>query len=175
MTKKGKGSSFERDICKYLTVWNGGDPKKPHFWRQPLSGGLCTIHGDENMSGDIRSISPESKYFSDKFSIECKCGYDSVSLDKHLKHNKTDGLLSFWDQCNKDATVSEKRPLLMYRKLGVTPVWVGIDTQTITSILLIITDVKYIKLHWPNGVPSLYLFGLDDFFNNVTPKIIKSI
>lgn len=172
--KSGKGGEFERSVCKYLTKWNGGDPKKPHFWRQPGSGSMATVNNDENLSGDIRSISPESKYFCDYFSVECKNGYDDVSIDKFLKYNKSDGLRLFWQQCTVDAVMSKKHPLLIYRKLGITPVWIGVNDVVFDNVIKYLDSVRYIKLFWTEDIQDVYLFGMEDFFNGLTPEIVKS-
>lgn len=173
MAKSSKGGDFERKICKFLTKWNGGDPKKPQFWRQPGSGSMLTMNEDDNMGGDIRSISPSSKYFCDLFSLECKNGYDDVSLDKFLKYNKSDGLKLFWLQCCGDAKASNRQPLLIYRKLGITPVWVGINQETFDKISHLLADIRYITLKWE--IDTLILIGQEDFFKVLTPETIKEI
>lgn len=174
MVKSSKGSEFEREICKFLTVWNNGDPKKPHFWRQLASGAMFTINDDENLSGDIRSIRPEGNFLTDIFSIECKNGYPKTSIDYHLKYNKSDGIKEFWEQCCEAASKTNRNPLLIYRKKGIKPIYVGIDEYVFKKLFVFLKEQRFIHLSYPDtDLSDIYLFGQSDFFDNITPKIVE--
>jgi len=49
----------------------------------------------ERFAGDIYHVREEGKFLTNKFVLECKNGYENVSLDKHLKYNKSDDLKLF--------------------------------------------------------------------------------
>jgi hypothetical protein len=176
MANSGKGSDFEREICRLLTIWCGGDPKKPYFWRQPASGAMLTRNDDENMSGDIRSIKPEGDFLTNTMSIELKTGYPKSSFDYHLKYNKSDGIRDFWAQCVGDATKVNKMPLLVYRKKGINPTYIGMDGIMMMKLYDHLISLRFIHVNYPNtGLPDLYMFGHIDFFNTITPEIVKEI
>jgi len=164
-----KGGDFERDISKFLSKWIQGTVKPYLFWRMPASGGLATIH-EENvgLSGDIRSISPKSEWFTNIYSIECKNGYKKTSFWQHFKGIKGFNLELFWRQCIGDAKKADKQPMLIYRKkgnkelVGLDHYWTGLD---LPSIRLIFKKEK--------GLPPLVFYNMKEFFNIVTPEEMK--
>jgi hypothetical protein len=175
MAKASKGGSFEREICKFLTAWCGGDPKHPYFWRQPASGAMLTRNDDINMSGDIRAIRPEGDFLTKYISLELKNGYPKTSIDYHLKYNKSDGIREFWEQCVGDARKVNKHPMLIYRKKGINPIFIGMGLQLYQTFGDYLQASRFIHLGYTEDyIPDLYMFGITDFFNNITPKILET-
>jgi hypothetical protein len=173
----GKGGDFEREISKAFTKWLTGVEKPYKFWRMPGSGGLATIHEENtNLSGDIRSLSRDSEFLTDCFSIECKTGYPKTDFWQHFKHIKTFDLKNFWRQCTEDALKSEKRPLLIYRKKG-KQVIVGICKSDQTVLESIQGDLKAlacISMRFPLAeFPEVVFYNFNEFFDLVTPVYIK--
>jgi len=166
----GKGGDFERDVSKFLTVWLTGKKKPYMFWRMPGSGGLATIH-EENvgLSGDIRSLSSESEWLTDKYSIECKNGYKTTSFWQHFKNIKGFNLEHFWKQCVDDASKGDKEPMLIYRKKG-NPELVGFDHYwpglNLPSIRMLFSKEK--------KLPPLVFYNMKEFFKKMTPKDIMN-
>jgi hypothetical protein len=71
---KAKGSSFERDICKRLSLWVSDGEEQDCFWRSAMSGGRSTVANRRGVklnrqAGDITSTSPEGHALTDKFFI----------------------------------------------------------------------------------------------------------
>ena len=121
-----KGSSFERLICRKLTEWVTGSPTPEIFWRSATSGAKATqdrkAGRGSNMGGDLVAIHPLGQPFIDRYSVECK---DRKSYGK--LENLIDGkgeLLEWWGQCVRDATASERYPLLIYKAKN-TPIYVA--------------------------------------------------
>lgn len=88
-SKGGKGSKFERDICKTLSLWWSRDfpsgPREDIFWRTAGSGGRATNRSKKgkttkNAYGDICALDPIGQPFLDVFAIELKKGYSSETL-----------------------------------------------------------------------------------------------
>ena len=126
MSGKSKGSAFEREICKKLSVWLTGKIKPYAFWRSPSSGAIATISEENiNLSGDIIGISQEAKKICEKINFELKTGYKDTSLDKFLKYNKTDNFKNFWTQCINESC--GKLPIIVFRKKGLKDPWIGIN------------------------------------------------
>lgn len=176
MSKSAKGGTFEREICKYLSKWIQGTEKPYIFWRGRGSGGVFTqdISSGEDFAGDIYLVRPEGKFLSDRFSIECKNGYPKASIDYHLKYNKADHIRGFWQQCTQDAMLTNRRPMLIYKKLGIKPTFVGIDHITFCELGELLYGLRYIHLNYGNVEPDLYLFGLGEFFEYISPEAIKN-
>ena len=171
----GKGGDFERQICKYLSKWIQGTERPYVFWRGRGSGGVFTqdMTSGKDFAGDIYLVRDDGRFLTDMFSIECKNGYKTASMDKFLKYNKSDPIHSFWNQCVNDATLTKRRPLLIYRKKGIKPIWIGVDTDTYNMLKLYLDDKRFIHLSWDNDLPDTYFYGMDEFFECITPDVIK--
>jgi hypothetical protein len=175
--KSSKGSAFERELSKLLTVWVSGLDEPILFWRVPASGGMMTrnFHVGEAFSGDIRSLHPSSAWVTDIFSIEAKNGYPGASHDKHLKENKSDAIKSFWVQAVRDAEVVTKIPLLIYRKKGLPP-WVGV-TQEMKDLLdvKLTKSLRFVHLGWneDDALPDIFFYDMKSFFEHLNPEDVK--
>lgn len=178
MANASKGGDFEREICKFLSKWIQGTEKPYIFWRGRGSGGMFTMdeNAGDDFAGDIYLIRPEGKFFADTFACECKNGYPKTSIDYHLKYNKSDGIKEFWEQCCEAAVKTNRNPLLIYRKKGVKPIYVGIDEYVFKKLYVYLKDHRFIHLSYPDStLHDLYLFGQSDFFDTITPKIVEKL
>lgn len=80
-----KGSQFERDIAKKLSLWWTKDVRDDIFWRTSQSGGRATTRAKKgkttaNSEGDLCAIDPIGQPLMDRFVIELKKGYNKDSL-----------------------------------------------------------------------------------------------
>jgi len=175
----GKGGNWERDVCKKFSKWVNGTVKPYVFWRGAGSGGVFTKSNlvGERFAGDVYHVREEGKFLTDKFSIEAKTGYETASLDKHLKYNKSDPLKSFWEQTVEAADAVNKYPMLIYKKKGMPIPWLGITEEVFKKLFKnYLTEARYIHLYWGvDDLPDIYFFDLDYFLENVKPMVIKSI
>jgi hypothetical protein len=116
---KQKGSEFERQVAKKLSLWITHGIRDDCLWRSALSGGRATLQfkqGKKNKSqtGDLSSIDSLSQQFIDKFFIEIKF-YKELGIESGFIKNQ--GILkSFWDKLVKDALAAEKNPMLIARQ-----------------------------------------------------------
>lgn len=82
-----KGSGYERDFCRRLSLWWSGGPKHGRddlFWRSSMSGGRATVRGRKGKTtaghyGDIAATDPMGAGLLKVFAVECKCGYNKKS------------------------------------------------------------------------------------------------
>lgn len=79
-----KGSSFERIICKQLSMWWSNGTRDDIFWRSSNSGGRATMRGKKGKStfghcGDIAATDPIGQSLLNKVTIELKRGYSKRS------------------------------------------------------------------------------------------------
>lgn len=177
MAKSSKGSAFERELSRILTVWVSGQENPVLFWRVPASGGCLTrnINIGEAFSGDIRSLHPDADWVTQIFSIEAKNGYPAASFDKHLKDNKTDDIKSFWSQASRDAKIVNKIPLLIYRKKGLSP-WIGV-TKEVKDLIdeKHQKTLRFVHLGWNtvDDLEDIYFFDMKMFFELLDPEDVK--
>lgn len=133
-SKSGKGSEFERGICKLLSQWwcPGRDDI---FWRSSQSGGRATQRRKQgqhtaNAEGDIGLLDPVGQPFLDHVCLELKRGYGSWSLQDLVEMNDRNKpkVLEFWSQVKRDAKARTARtgvhcePMLIARKDGKQPI-----------------------------------------------------
>lgn len=85
MAKSGKGSSFEREICKILSLWWTDGTRDDIFWRTSGSGARAKTRSKKNQTtfgqyGDIQATDPIGQPLLDIMSIELKRGYSKSSF-----------------------------------------------------------------------------------------------
>jgi hypothetical protein len=112
---KGKGSGFEREICKALSLWATKGMRDDVFWRSSLSGGRATVGrktGKEmaHVAGDLCAVRPEGYAFAAKWFMELK-SYKDLQVERFiLEHRGT--LWDFWQKARKEAVSHKKLPLM---------------------------------------------------------------
>jgi len=117
-----KGSSFERDICKQLSLWISKGTRDDIFWRTAGSGARATNRKRRgqttcNSEGDMGCLDAEFSWFTDGILIECKRGYNSWRIDDLLLPKTTkDSVWAIWDRLDQDARESNKLPLLVLKQ-----------------------------------------------------------
>jgi hypothetical protein len=110
---KQKGSGFERDICKALSLWVSHGASVDLYWRSAMSGGRATVaKGAVRQVGDITAVAPEGHVLTDQFSIETKHLAD-IGLTSLLKG--TAGFKVIWQQA-RIAAGSRKIPLVILKQ-----------------------------------------------------------
>jgi hypothetical protein len=102
---KKKGSRFELKTSKWFTTWTSYK-----FSRVPGSG---AFHQNKDLTSDISCIDEKHAHRC-KISIECK-SYKDIKFEHVLLGNKTCDILKFWDQSSRDASRSNKVPILCMR------------------------------------------------------------
>jgi hypothetical protein len=104
-----KGSSFEREICRQLSLWWTNQVRDDIFWRASQSGGRATTRSKigkstANSAGDIAYLDVAGKPFLDKVCIEIKRGYsarsDTTGLIDSIQHGQP-LLLKFFEQAER--------------------------------------------------------------------------
>ena len=85
MAKSGKGSDFERSICKQLSLWWTDNERDDVFWRTAGSGAMAKTRSKSNRQtfgqyGDIQATDPIGQPLIDLCSIELKRGYSRTTF-----------------------------------------------------------------------------------------------
>lgn len=152
---KNKGSEFERQISKILSLWLTN--RDDSFWRTHNSGGRFTCRlkvGKDTLKqeGDITSVSSEGEIFTDLFYIECK-HYKNVNLWSLITGT---GLLYDWclTYLHKSRELSKK--LFLVVRENYKPILV------ITNSDIFLTKYCKYKLSFFLEEENFYVFLLDD-------------
>ena len=117
---KRKGSSFEREVSKLLSLWWSDGADKNIFWRSVSSGAKATqmkksgelLH---SQSGDISLLKPISCKFIDDFYLELKFYQEFDLVSNVMAPTNKNKLYEFWDETIKQATLYGKTPLLIFK------------------------------------------------------------
>lgn len=166
MNPKRKGSSFERKICRLLSLWwsNGINPNI--FWRSSSSGARATQRSLQVHRGDITNIEGEGVEFITTFVIECK-SYKEIDFLKTVDVPFS-GWYKWWQQSEKDAIASFRRPLLiMHRNNHGT--YIVIHTDILKKISKIPPTIPVISFC------DLTLMSFTDFLKCTPPESIKNL
>lgn len=117
-----KGSTFERDVCKRLSLWLSRGMHDDWFWRTAMSGGRATLRhaaGKRNQQqvGDICSIAAQGERLTSRFVIECK-NYKNLHWESFLRNDTPAAgtICGFWNTCKADAYSMGRRPLMFVKQ-----------------------------------------------------------
>lgn len=162
---KSKGASFERDVCKELSIWASNGKQEDLFWRSAMSGGRSTVAAKLGkrlaaQAGDITAIHPLGQPLIKHFLIECK-HYKSLDFDGLITGKGQ--LVSFWQVALKQAATYGKQPMLI-AKQNRFPTVICMTREGYSDIFL---NVVPTLLSAPRHQLRIFLF--DDFLKFAKP------
>ncbi len=116
---KPKGTRFEREVCKALSLWISRGEREDIFWRSAMSGGRATVRAKSGIqlkaqAGDISPISALGELLLEHFVIECKSYKDLEVLQGVVKDNGT--LHNFWRIHRMLGMAFSKIPMLIAKQ-----------------------------------------------------------
>jgi hypothetical protein len=133
-----KGSRFERDVCKRLSLWLSKGERDDLFWRSALSGGRATLRLRQDLariqinkaqSGDLTAISREAYDFAEALFIECK-HYRDLGFARGFIC-QTGIIWGFWQKACNEAERHGKMPVLIARQNRYPIVVITRSTQAV--------------------------------------------
>lgn len=146
MNPKVKGASYERSVCKKLSLWVTDGRIEDGLWRSAMSGGRATVALKRGAKiqqvGDICAVRPELHEFTAKFFIECK-HVRSLDIESFLLKGKG-ALAKFWRTASYEAERHGRIPMIIARQNN-TPDIVVVPERTLTAPALAAAI--------PNGAP----------------------
>lgn len=181
VNSKNKGSSFERDICRQLSLWWTADLptlRDDCFWRTSNSGGRATVRGKKKQTtsghyGDICATDSVGEDLLKVVTIELKRGYNKHSLfdliDKPAKAAKQE-----WEKWIEQAIASSI--------LAKTKYWMIISRRdrretlvTIPTGLLIKGTIPLVSILISNNIfhDEMKTVRLSQFLNDRNRDWIK--
>lgn len=181
----GKGSAFEREISKKLSLWWTEGERDDVFWRTSQSGGRATTRFKSGKStagsgGDLTFIDEIGKPLIDYFLIELKRGYtkdiDVLSVIDNGSNKKPPTLLQFWEQAERDRELNNRAKSLVIFKRDKHQICV------MSSFALFFDLARYLGFY--EGVyvdfvdvdfDRYRIITLDNFLEYVPPSMIKRL
>lgn len=185
----GKGSRFERDFCRTLSLWYTDGRRNDIFWRAANSGGMGTVRrrmgkqAGQGYHGDIAAVDPSGAAFIDIFTLELKRGYPRASLQD--LYDTPEGRRCPWQDWVAQAHNAHLRAgsvawLLVHRRNNRTSVVVG--PRTAGRLLIrglqaegIPEPKSFAVLHTPRTPVPVFVMQLDEFFSAFSPALVLSL
>ena len=196
-----KGSSFEGEISKRLSLWFSEGKEESLFWRTSASGARATMRRKANKDvqaddfGDLKAESPLGKPLTDFFSIELKTGYAKKAKSKAKKYgdkqiikitnwdildmidsNQDKPMFhQFWEQCENDSNKASKEPMLIFRRNNKQPC-IALYSDIFNTIIKKCgyPDFEFLTLNFCSDTmcfPSISICNLYKFFDWTKGKI----
>lgn len=172
-----KGSAFEREVCKLLSLWWAGDDNNDSvFWRTSNSGGRATTRSKggkrtNHQYGDLCATDPVGQPFCDLFTVEVKRGYSCCSL-MDLLDKRPGAAEQIWEKWLKK--------VIKDAELARTPYWLLItrrdrrQTMVVTPLDYqggILWELKTTRFWW--GKKELVCLPLRDWMEMVSPEWVR--
>lgn len=124
-----KGSNFERDMVKELSLWISHGKRVDVFMRNRVRVTEATPNCERQL-GDLTSNDLLGIYYTTMFVTECKTGYsktrkgtrvknipwDTLDILDSTKKEENNVLFQFWEQVRTDAELCGKKPILIFKR-----------------------------------------------------------
>lgn len=109
--KSAKGSSFERQVAREISLWWSDGQADDWFWRTAGSGGRATNRAKAgkstaNSAGDIGAECPEAQKLLNIASLELKRGYQNTDVQELLDHKGKSQFRDFYKQAAASASLA---------------------------------------------------------------------
>ncbi len=178
-----KGSNFEREIARELSIWWSEGKNDAVFYRSNASGARFTQRkkagkDTANQAGDLSFTDSEGELLIQNFNFELKTGYGSKTksgitrwdaLDFIDSQQKEPILKKMWVQCYHDAVATNRKPVLIFRRNNRKP-----------CIVFLVEYFQHL-IHYfnlPNcsvvQIDGIIVLSLEDFFiwiPNIRPAL----
>lgn len=184
---KGKGSGFERDVCKQLSLWWTGT-RDDVFWRSASSGGRATQRHSKNQStfgqhGDISATDPIGIPLIRMMVVEIKRGYNGKTMMDLL-----DAPRNAAEQCYEEWL----RKLAASCEASGTPYWILIHRRDRRQALIyfpdrLAIDLDGVGVRWCShnfkarirtnikGATKIVGMRFDDWLEEVDPNHVRKL
>ena len=179
----GKGSQFEREICKTLSRWWTQDIENPRddvFWRTSQSGGRATERMKKGKTtaysyGDVTMVDPIGQPFIDSCLLELKRGYskDISVLDFVDRGKGKPLLLKWWDKATKEKHKAGRKYVLIILRRNARMPCVLISTAFLTDVEFMFGTIKHNVIQINTRDVSLAVVDLKTFLKTTHPDFFR--
>lgn len=177
--KSNKGSTFERDIARKLSLWWTDGDRDDVFWRTSQSGGRASVRAKKGQKthgsyGDIAAVDPIGEPLIQTVTIELKRGYKKWSFLDIMDKSPKAALQTFekfWKQVKEDSkNAGTPYSMIIFKRDRREP--------------CVVTEMN-IRTRFPIRTPlimsiffrekNLYIMSLNTFFKCFSPNIFRKI
>ncbi len=183
MGKSSKGSAFERDFCKQLSLWWTEGRRDDVFWRTAGSGAMATSRGKHQRKtfgqyGDVQATDPIGQPLIDLFHFELKRGYSYHTIQDLL--DKAEGAAlqkyeSFLQQTQEGQKASGSYFWVLVLKRDRRKPIIIFPIDLYNMFLEMGKDIGVGGILWWMGDESFLMITLESFFSKVHPSMITKI
>ncbi len=189
--KPGKGSAYEREFCKKLSLWWSNGRREDIFWRTSQSGGRATTRAKKDQTtvgqyGDIAATDPIGAPLMEVVTIELKRGYPRATIHDLLDKSNGAAQQQFekWvEQVRESARLASSFSWMLVTKRDRRESLVWIPKSLATKLSLQhfggIMGPNFNSDRVPaNEFPTAFLFyfiTLDDWIRCIKPNQIKAL
>lgn len=180
-----KGGSFERDQCRFLSLWFTNGERDDVFWRNRTRRTHVSPDGKHQL-GDVMAVHSLGIPLVEVLNIELKTGYSVKKkkgvvpwdlldiIDANPKLTKKDSvptIIKFWKQAVTDADISKRIPMLIFHRDYHKSV-VCIRNSFFTKLKNFLGDFEgnYLTLRYDRE--WLLFFKKTEFFDWCTPEVM---
>jgi len=173
---KSKGNTFERAICKQLSLWWSNNERDDLYWRSSSSGGRSTQRAKKgqttcNASGDIAAMDADGQDLLRVFTFELKVGYSNLDVLSLIDQNASSLLSSWFEQAESSRKAAgslswcliwkrdRRQPVMMFP----CEFWQFVKHLE-CNIEMILTQNFHVAV-----------VGLTEFLESVTPSMVRQI
>ncbi len=185
-----KGGGFEREQCRYLSLWWTGGERDDVFWRNRTRA-TSKSPDVRHQLGDIVAVDPVGAPFVSVFNVELKTGYSKTKKGKRVKNIpwdvldiidgkgdlETKVLIQFWQQACRDAELSNRTPMLICKRDYHRPI-VCVSKSDLHIFSDYCGGIAFPTIEVKILLPfdySLVLAEREAFFEWLTPNSVKVI
>jgi hypothetical protein len=159
--KTNKGSPFEREIARKLSLWLSSGVAEDWFWRTAASGGRATNRAKQgkntaNGCGDICGQTKEAQDLLNDFVIEAKRGYNTATVSDLLDIEGGGVMGKFIDQARRSASLAGARHWAVIHKRDRR------ETLVITNCLEFVQSCESHFECWSDRETCFWVARLDD-------------
>jgi len=179
-----KGSAFERKTAREISLWLSKGESSDWVWKNRVKKSKMSPEKRYQL-GDLSAVHTGAVFFFELFSLELKIGYSQKTdrafkgylpwdiLDNiDVRNSKNNYLPIFWEQCERDAVLSERIPMLIFQRDYRVPV-----------VCMYFSDALKVWEEQLERIPDWCMCGFDGktlvmyrmniFFNVCSPRKVK--
>lgn len=190
-----KGSSYERAMCRRLSLWWTDNDRDDIFWRSSGSGGRAKVRGRAGLQtagqhGDVSATDPIGAPLIDLITIEIKRGYSDYTFQDILDRPVGGGVQE-WERWFAQAMESNTQagsyawmlitrrdrraplvwfPHYLFRSLSAAGAFPGRRRDPFLRSIVTVRD----EAKEPHHIDTVAM-NLDYFIAGVTPAHIKAV
>ena len=190
-SKMPKGSNFEREICKLLSLWWTNNKREDVFWRTSGSGARATTRSKTKQTtfgqyGDIQATEPIGQPLIDLCTITLKRGYSKSTfadlVEESTTHNAKHCMYAkFIKQARHDHNRAGSFTWMLIVKrdrrkpIVIIPYKLFYSLQSRGTLLGDVGTYAVLNIGRLKKRKRIFVYSLEDFLQRVNPKKIKSL